>query len=478
MSNLARPTRPARRLRVCQRKHASTRRLNLLLAVAVASAVAFAILNPLTRHPGETVILLMPPALAVLLWFGWPASKRWAWWEYAAYGLFLAGIVAGAEWFVAYVATGRVIPIEILWAIWFIVAWRLAWVVWSRTAGRLGERWRRWGRRTRFAMRNSTPHSGSGTAVEGSQAAMPGVDGASAGGRPFLSGATRLIAPARIALTVFVFVPLVVGSLIHRFKVADPAGMNRTASLPVENVSFRTEDGLILAGWFLPEPHADSTVIICHGAGANKSNFVDYMRVFRYQGYNSLIFDFRGHGGSDGHTSTFGLFEDADVRAAVDWLKTQRPLAARHVYGLGSSMGAMALVRAAAKDERIEAVVLDSCFVSAEHLAAYHLARVPVLGRALAETILASMSLHAGRSFRYLDAREAVATISPRPVLFIHGRDDILIPPAGMEILYDCARPPKDKWLGPGPHSNIMTTDFLEYQRRVLEFLGQARRER
>lgn len=47
--------------------------------------------------------------------------------------------------------------------------------------------------------------------------------------------------------------------------------------------------------------------------------------------------------------------------------------------------------------------------------------------------------------------------------------------PGNMDILCDRARPPKDKWLGPGPHGNVMTADFVEYQRRVIAFLDKAR---
>lgn len=292
--------------------------------------------------------------------------------------------------------------------------------------------------------------------------------------RRLLLFATRLVAPARAMLTLFLFIPLASGFLVHRIKIGNPTGSQGHSGFPVEEVTFRTADGLRLSGWFLPERDSDKTVVICHGAGANKSNFVEFMRVFRYQGYNSLIFDFRGHGASEGHTCTFGLYEHADVRAAVDWLKSERPERARHVYGLGSSMGAMALVRSAANDPRIEAVVLDSCFASAPLLVEQHLGRLPLVGPVMATLIPVAASLHAGGSLWDVDAREAVAKLSPRPVLFIHGTKDVLIPPVNMEILFDCAGEPKDMWLGPGPHSNIMTTDFAEYQRRVIEFLNGA----
>lgn len=427
------------------------RRLNLTLVVLACCAAAWPVLNRFTKHPGETVILLMPPALGAFLWFGWPRVRRTPWWKYALYLGMLTPILTAAVCFVAYVARGRVLWIEVFWALYFTVALRLAWTVWSWTAGRIAEPWRRWGRQAR---RHRPSPAGRWPAT-----------------------ATRLIRPARAMLTLFVFVPLVCGLLVHRIKIGNRTDAEGRSNLPVEEVTFRTTDGMVLSGWFLPDRQSDATVVICHGAGANKSNFVEYMRVFRYQDYNSLIFDFRGHGASEGHTCTFGLYEDLDVRAAVDWLKQERPEQARHVYALGSSMGAMSLARAAAKDPRIEAVVLDSCFASAPLLVQQHLQFIPLLGPLLARLIPAAASLHAGRSLWDVDARPAVAAIAPRPILFIHGTEDILIPSINMEILFDCAKSPKDKWLGPGPHSNIMSTDFAAYQQKVIRFLDKTRRE-
>jgi fermentation-respiration switch protein FrsA (DUF1100 family) len=397
----------------------------------------------------------MPPVLGATLWWGWPNVRRTPAWKYIAYAVVLTLVLTAAEGLAAYMARGRLLLGEVFWALYFTVAWRMAWAVWARTVGHWGERYRRWSRRASRA----------------------------AGGLRRVTGARRRrwatlaagIRPARVALTALVFAPLLFGSLIHRIKIGNPSDFAGYDTFPIEAVTFRTADGLTISGWFLREQRSDSTVVICHGLGANKGNFADFLSVFYGSGYGALIFDFRGHGESDGHTSTFGLFESADVRAAVDWLKTERPAASRHVFGLGSSMGAMALVRAAADDPRIEAVVLDSAYTSALLLAQQHLGRVPVVGSVFAELVLASLSLHAGQSMWDLDASDAIARLAPRPVLLIHGQGDFIIPPANLDLLYDLARQPKSRWLGPGLHSNIMTADFDGYQARVIEFFNQAK---
>jgi len=74
-----------------------------------------------------------------------------------------------------------------------------------------------------------------------------------------------------------------------------------------------------------------------------------------------------------------------------------------------------------------------------------------------------------------MDARPALERVAPRPVLLIHGDADRMIPPANLSILYEAAGTPKMKWLGPGPHSNVLTEDFHAYQQRVLAFLKAVR---
>ena len=438
------------------RRSARYRRIKLAALVCSCGAVLFPVLGCLTHHFDETVILLMPPALCGFLWVGWPEVRRVSVVQLGVYLAVLVAVVGGAQAFTAHMARGRVIWVEVFWAIYFIVAWRAAWAVWARTIGSAGERYRRWGRIA--------------SARAGGLLRMPVAR------ELRLAALTKLIAPVRFCLVLFVFAPLVVGSLVHRIKIGNPEAPEDYAHVPIEDVSFTTQDGLTLSGWFLPDNDSDTTVVICHGLGANKHNFVDFVNVFYGRGYSSLIFDFRGHGDSDGHTSTFGLLETADVRAAVDWLKRERPDRAVHIYGLGSSMGAMALVRTAAFDQRIEAVVLDSCFVSAPALVRQHLGRIPIVGGLFGDLVLASASLHIGASIWNLDASDAIARLSPRPVLLVHGKDDFVMPPQNLDVLYRVAGEPKEKWLGPGPHSNIMTTDFDGYQSRVLGFFDQQAR--
>ncbi|HSW44589.1 MAG TPA: alpha/beta hydrolase [Phycisphaerae bacterium] len=330
---------------------------------------------------------------------------------------------------------------EVFVVLWFTIAWRLAWTLWSRTVGRVGRRWVRWARwRRRRKLRYPR--------------------------------AIRLIPAAGALCAVVVFVPLFLSTVLtHRCKIADGQDPQAVFMLPFESVQIPTGDGLRLDGWFVPDRRSDRTIVICHGAGANKGNFIWFLGPLANKGYNVLFFDFRAHGASDGRQTTYGIRERLDVRAMVDWLKRERPEQSRIIVGLGSSQGAMALALAAAEDARINAVILDSPFVSPHELAMHHARKIPLIGPAAVRLVLAEMSILTRADFFTASAERAVASLGERPVMVIHGDDDVVMPETHARRLHDAARGPRTVWFGPGPHSNIVTTVPDEYGRRVFEFL-------
>jgi fermentation-respiration switch protein FrsA (DUF1100 family) len=243
--------------------------------------------------------------------------------------------------------------------------------------------------------------------------------------------------------------------------------------MPYESLRIPTNDGLTLDAWFVPEKGAERTAIICHGAGANKGNFVWFLGPFAHRGYNVVFFDFRAHGQSEGRVTTWGVQEYRDVLAVVEWLKSNRPAQCRQIVGLGSSQGSLALAQAAAVETRIDAIVLDSPFVSPRDLMHYHAERLPWIGPLAADYLLWWMTLQTDVDFFDVSAEKAVGQLNGRPVLIIHGEDDIGMPKEHAQRLYDAATGPREIWFGPGPHSNIVTTDPSGYETQLHTFLDE-----
>ncbi len=395
----------------------------------------------ITGQVGLVLFLLAPPVLAGLLFRLDPRTRRVRPRSLLLYVLVMGAMIYGALRLVAFVAMARVPLGEVAVVLWFMIAWRLAWALWTRTVARWGQHWVRWGRMRR--------RQGGSVPIR-----------------------VRLIVPGRVALTALVFFSVFLSTvLVHRPKLLDGHDPQSLFNMPFEHCRIDTADGLTLDGWFIPQPHAADTILICHGAGANKGNFIWFVEPLSGHGFNLMLFDFRAHGASDGRTITYGLHERRDVIAAVDWLKRHKPEQARRIIGLGSSQGAMALALAAAEEPRIDAVILDSPFTSPRELAMRLGDRLPLIGPVLIDLLLLEMSAQTGADFRHASAVEAVGRLGDRPLLVIHGDDDFLMPREHSQRLHDAASGPAEIWFGPGPHSNIATTAPRPYADHVFGFL-------
>jgi len=208
-------------------------------------------------------------------------------------------------------------------------------------------------------------------------------------------------------------------------------------------------DGLRLRTWTRPGSPALPAVVIVHGVGDSLESFVDHGVVFVARGHTVLLLDTRGHGGSEGRHITLGAHEREDVRAAMDRLRREG-LAASGLLLVGHSMGAVAVLRAAAGQPDVRAVIAEAPYDTfretiARHAAIfYHLPRwVPLIPMSIA---LAEW--RAGFDADEVDAVLAAAQIRGA-LLAIADGDDIRMPEAVVRRVFDAHPGPKRMWVAP-----------------------------
>lgn len=266
--------------------------------------------------------------------------------------------------------------------------------------------------------------------------------------------------------------PYVLAALqVHRYKVPNLITPEDQLQRTYEDVSFQTADGLTIRGWFIPSRQSSSprTLLICHGVGANRSNFLSFELVADALQAHVLMFDFRGHGDSDGHTVSFGHREQLDVQSAVDYLRTHRPGQCRELIGLGISLGSSALVRAAVETEPpFDALIIDSGFTAAVDMTDGVLRIFPPLVRPLlAAPGIPLASLEAGCRLTEVRAIDQIQDVRA-PVLFIHARGDDMIPVEHGRRLYERAVEPKRLWISPAEgHGGSLAEATHDYLRTV-----------
>ncbi|MFO0802753.1 MAG: alpha/beta fold hydrolase [Gemmataceae bacterium] len=99
-----------------------------------------------------------------------------------------------------------------------------------------------------------------------------------------------------------------------------------------------------LEAWHASAAEPRGIVVMFPGYASAKSSLLPESAVLRSLGFDVLLVDFRGAGGSSGKENTLGVREADDVAAAVAFANERWP--GRRIVLFGRSMGAAAVLRA------------------------------------------------------------------------------------------------------------------------------------
>jgi len=187
---------------------------------------------------------------------------------------------------------------------------------------------------------------------------------------------------------LFVFLIMNIVTFFHAYKFTHFADSNHPKTKP-ENLSSLQKAGILLFGidnpkpvntlipsqkystlhlnsnvtiecWSIKVPESKGTVILFHGYGGDKSQLIYRSDEFIKMGYNTLLVDFMGSGGSGGNQTTIGYREAEEVKTCFDYLTKQGE---KNIFLFGTSMGAVAILKAI-DDYKIDptAIILECPF--------------------------------------------------------------------------------------------------------------------
>ncbi|MFQ6029074.1 MAG: alpha/beta hydrolase, partial [Dehalococcoidia bacterium] len=225
----------------------------------------------------------------------------------------------------------------------------------------------------------------------------------------------------------------------------------------LQTVFFSSRDKTALTGWYLPGQSASETgagpaptIILLHGYASNKREMLPHADMLSRNGYNLLLFDFRGQGESQDRAVTFSYLEREDVLGAVAYLKSQDRVDPGRIGVLGVSMGGAAAIAAAAITEEIRAVAVEAAFSDLNGVISRGFklfVKLPAFP--FANLIVWLTERRLGIKTSDIVPVEQVLRIAPRPTLIMHGLLDKLVPYHNSERLFEAAGEPKDLWLIP-----------------------------
>jgi len=272
-----------------------------------------------------------------------------------------------------------------------------------------------------------------------------------------------------IGLVVFLQVKFII-SPIRNTNIGQPQHFQ------YKNVTFTTQDNVVISAWYVPGTNS-SGIVLVHGVYANRAENIDHAQILAQAGYHLLLIDLRGHGYSGGDIWTYGYYEFLDVKASVDYLLSLPQV--RQVGALGNSMGGAVVVRAAANDNRIKAIVIQSSFSSLVEAVDDSFDQLAMLPKQpFAPLFILFAELLTGVEISQINSMRDLAQMSARPVFIIHRSNDNLFPPSHAKRMYAHAQQPKELWIVKGSgHNSPMVGNEVEYQRRILRFFRNAFRQ-
>jgi uncharacterized protein len=256
----------------------------------------------------------------------------------------------------------------------------------------------------------------------------------------------------------------------------DPA---KVAGLAFRDIEFRTQDDLVLRGWWVPAEVTAAQrvgVVFVHGRGGDRRAGLRLTPALHRVGYDVLLYDSRDHGKSDrspaGTAFGSGML---DVLAAQAFLR--REPAVGRVAAFGASQGATNALLAAALDPKgIDAVIADGAGTSMYALLRHQ--RSLAFAPDWQVNLCARMALLRMGRIRIRQSLfdpesgpgSIIERIAPRPLLLIHGSEDPLVSVEGAREMYRRAGEPKELWVIEGG-GHLDYTDRDEYAARVTDFL-------
>lgn len=225
----------------------------------------------------------------------------------------------------------------------------------------------------------------------------------------------------------------------------------KDAGLKYEDVVITARDGVRISAWYVPAKAKDAlTVVFCHGNGDNISGRVDTVASLHSLGCNTLIFDYRGYGNSEGQPTEHGTYLDA--LACWNWLLSQKDCRARDIVIYGRSLGG-AVASWLAAEVKPRALVMESTFTSAGDMARVIFPIFP--GKLLCR-------------FKY-DSLARMPGISC-PVFIAHSPEDRKVPFAHGKRLYSAANEPKRFYEFSGGHNVGALESDSSYRQEFLDF--------
>jgi fermentation-respiration switch protein FrsA (DUF1100 family) len=237
-----------------------------------------------------------------------------------------------------------------------------------------------------------------------------------------------------------------------------------------DDIHFESEDGTQIHGWYFHSTvkKPKGAILYFHGNAQNLTAHFFFVYWLVDEGYDLMIFDYRGYGETAGAPTPENTVVDG--RAALKWMVSHKPAKLPLVI-FGQSLGGAIALRVAGElsqdqSAHYDAVVVDSTFASYEEVGRKVLSKIWLTWPFQYLSYLLLSDRWAPEDF--------IGKISPHPLLVVHGEQDQTVNYKLGRKVFELAKDPKEFWpIVGGRHTDFMFREKMRYQPLLLNWLDQ-----
>ncbi len=256
--------------------------------------------------------------------------------------------------------------------------------------------------------------------------------------------------------------------------------------MTVEKVWFNSGRYRLSGNFLLPDSISEKPtpgLIYCSGFPGDKESAIKIAKGLSDGGYSVLEFDFRGIRKSEGELEFASQVDD--LKAGLTYLETRKEVNKQLIGVVAHCYGGMIAIVTAAKDLRIKAVaVWDTPGNYKRALRTLRSRRGNIFMKLYAwskrSQYRSKHALDQMENLGHLDPMDHVKEISPRPLLIIHRKKDLMIPVDHAHDIYEQAAEPKKLVIVEGRRHSDTDPFFSSAEREdgaveiTLEWLNSA----
>lgn len=237
--------------------------------------------------------------------------------------------------------------------------------------------------------------------------------------------------------------------------------------------TIRLKSNKIIECWLIESKEHKGTVVLFHGYSGEKSSMLNKAEIFLSLGYNTMLVDFMGSGGSEGNQTTIGYQEAKEVKTSFDFLDS---IGEKNIILFGTSMGAVAIMKAIHDNNfKVSAAILECPFGSLLETVQSRFRNMHIPGFPMANLLVFWGGIEndfKGFQFKPTEYAKSITC----PTLLLYGEQDDKVSRKEIDEIYlNLSGPKKFATYPSAGHEDYLVNYKKKWETDISAFLGQIK---